>query len=175
MEIDTWKDLWWLVVGAFLGFLESVRDFLIPIKPLMLFCALCIITDLVFGIAESYKKGIKVRSSRAMRRTLVKGGEYLCFCLLAGSIQMMITDAHLTFPLFSLIVGSCICCYEISSIINHWLVLHDRKEINFRRLLTIFLKRKNKVLGELSEEYERQQDGEQKTEKKSDTDIINKE
>lgn len=175
MEIDNWKNFWILVSGCVLGFIKSARDFLIPIKTLMLFCAVCIIADLVLGLAESEKKGIKIRSSRAMRRTLVKSGEYLSLCLLAGVLQMMFAEAHITFPYFSLVVGIGICLYELHSIINHWLVLHDRKEINLMKFLTIFLKRKNKVLGELSEEYERQQDGDQKDEKKSDLDIIKKE
>lgn len=170
MKIDTWTQFWALVIAVFFGCIEAVRDFLMPIKYVLLGCVICVFVDLVLGTAESSKRGIEIRCSRAMRRTFVKLGIYFCMCLLASFFQLILSDAKVTFPALSLLLSMGICLFELESIINHWLILHDRKPIDFKHFFTIFLKGKNKILGELSEEYEKQQ-----KDKNKDEDTIKKE
>lgn len=140
-----------------LSFVSSLCAFLQPIRYIIIGLVLLIFIDLYFGLRESRRRKRPIRRSRAFRRTTNKILDYFCFILLAGFVQQLMSEAKIQYPLFSVVVIFVVGIFEIESIINHWLFLHDRKKVNFKRFLTIFAKNKSKVIGEISEEYENEQ------------------
>ncbi len=71
------------MAAAILG---ELHDFAEPLKWLMLLGLVLLLTDLRFGIRASRHRGDDVRASRAVRRTINKAVDYICWVLLAGSI-----------------------------------------------------------------------------------------
>lgn len=66
--------------------LSGFSDFLQPLKWFLLFGLILIVADLRFGIeAAQYRKEV-IRTSRAVRRTLNKIIDYLCWILVAGAM-----------------------------------------------------------------------------------------
>ena len=59
-------------------------DFYGKLVPFMLFGMILIIVDLRFGIQKSKFKKEEIRTSRAVRRTLNKMVDYICWITLAG-------------------------------------------------------------------------------------------
>ena len=72
------------------GFRAAVmRDFLEFMEPLKWFFLLgliLIVVDLRFGILAARARGESIRTSRAVRRTLNKVIDYLCWILVAGAM-----------------------------------------------------------------------------------------
>ncbi len=66
--------------------LSGIYEFAEPLKWLFLLGAVLIFTDLRFGIRASQVRGETIRLSRAIRRTVNKAVDYICWVLLAGSL-----------------------------------------------------------------------------------------
>ena len=82
--------------------------------------ALCLIVgDLRFGIMASRKRGEKIRGSRAVRRTINKLVDYICWVsiayVLGGSFGRIFN-----IPLLAAIVMFIVCGVELSSIFDNY-------------------------------------------------------
>ncbi len=66
--------------------LSSLFDFVEPLRWLLMLGAVLIVADLRFGLRAARVRGDKIRPSRAVRRTINKAVDYICWLLLAGSI-----------------------------------------------------------------------------------------
>ncbi len=66
--------------------LSGLYDFALPLRWLLLLGAVLLITDLRFGIRASRVRGEQIRVSRAIRRTINKAVDYICWVLLAGTL-----------------------------------------------------------------------------------------
>ncbi len=75
-----------VIGGVSATLLSSLFEFTAPLRYLMLLGAVLLIADLRFGIRASRVRGENIRLSRAIRRTINKGVDYLCWILLAGSL-----------------------------------------------------------------------------------------
>ena len=67
------------VMSDFLEFME-------PLKWFFLLGLILIVVDLRFGILAARARGESIRTSRAVRRTLNKVIDYLCWILVAGAM-----------------------------------------------------------------------------------------
>lgn len=144
------------VGAAGLSMISGIASFFYPIRYVIIVLFLLIMLDLYFGLRESRYKHVQIRLSRAMRRTGNKIMDYFFFILVAGFIQQVFDESKITFPYFSIVSISVFGVFEIESVINHWLVLHGRKEVDFSKFLKIVVK-KNDTLKDVAEEYEKQQ------------------
>ena len=77
----------------------------------------------------------------------------LCFVLV---LNIIFIQHNITIPYFSLIAFALISIFEFESVVNHWLVLHDRKRVHFKKLFKSILKHKRKDLSDIVEDYEKE-------------------
>lgn len=87
-----------------------------------------ILADLRFGIAAALRRGEKIRGSRAIRRTINKMVDYICWISIAwvlGNSFGKIFDV----PLLVAIVMLVVCSIEISSIFDNYF---EHKGLNKR-------------------------------------------
>lgn len=106
--------------------LSGFLDFAEPLKWFMLLGAILIIADLRFGIAAAKYRGERIRISRAIRRTLNKIVDYLCWILLAGAMGKAF---GITFdlPILPAIVLLVIYGCEINSCYGNYFESHGKK------------------------------------------------
>lgn len=116
--VENWQDLVvWLVVAAVL-----------------------IIVDLRFGVEAAKKRGETIRKSRAIRRTVNKAVDYICWISLAwvfgGSF-----GKFFNVPLIPAIVMLGVCLIELSSIIDNYCEIRGlNKRFNGWKLFTKVIK-----------------------------------
>lgn len=68
--------------------------------------AVIIIADLYFGIDAARYRGEKVRFSRAVRRTLNKVCEYLCWIMLAVVLSICYDSDYIKIIILSIVIGN---------------------------------------------------------------------
>lgn len=131
--------------------LEVVYD----MRWMMAFIIILIITDFWFGVSESRKKRVELRLSRAGRRTCNKLIDYTAYLFFGAMVGKAILEplglaSHTTTAAIAL---SLACWWELDSILNHVLQLHDIKgRFSMLRLLISIVKKKDKDIGEALEE-----------------------
>lgn len=117
--VDGWQDvLIWFIVAAVL-----------------------IIADLRFGIEAARKRGETIRHSRAVRRTVNKMVDYICWICIAwvlgGSFGRLFK-----IPLLPAIVMLGVCIIEFSSIVDNYCEIHGiKKKLNVIKFFAHLLKR----------------------------------
>lgn len=78
-----------------------------------------ILSDLWFGIRASIKKGEKIRGSRAVRRTLNKMVDYICWVSIAWVLGA--SFGHIFgVPLLAAMIMVIVCTVELSSIFDNY-------------------------------------------------------
>ncbi|MFI3286335.1 MAG: hypothetical protein R3Y08_06750 [Rikenellaceae bacterium] len=82
-----------VVSGITATFLSGFYEFMEPLRLLFLLGAVLIVVDLRFGIRASRVRGENIRVSRAIRRTINKAVDYICWVLLAGSLGVTFGDS----------------------------------------------------------------------------------
>ncbi|MFR9506779.1 MAG: hypothetical protein SNI45_06915 [Rikenellaceae bacterium] len=75
-----------VIGGVTATVLSNFYDFTSPLMWLLFLGAVLIVVDLRFGLRASKVRGEAVRTSRAIRRTINKAVDYICWVLLAGAI-----------------------------------------------------------------------------------------
>lgn len=87
--------------------------------------ALCIVfVDLRFGVKAAHKRGEIVRFSKAMRRTVNKMLDYLCWILVAVAVGRAI-GAPMGITVLPSLVMLFAVSLELDSIGSHWMELRD--------------------------------------------------
>lgn len=74
-----------VINGVISVFMVELVEFLYPLRWICLLAFIFILVDLRFGILSAKKRGEKVRFSRAIRRTMNKIVDYICWLLLAAA------------------------------------------------------------------------------------------
>lgn len=130
---------------AMLG--ASITSFYSHLGPWLLLGLILVIADLRFGILASQKRGDKIRWSRAVRRTINKMVDYLCWVTLA-EVCSMTFEITLGAPIISMGMLFIIYGIEINSCVNNYLEYKGiKKKFNFYRLVG-----KEKLLDDVVEE-----------------------
>lgn len=78
-----------------------------------------ILGDLRFGIMASLKKGEKIRGSRAVRRTINKMVDYICWVSIAWVLGASFGKIF-GVPLLAAIIMVIVCTVELSSIFDNY-------------------------------------------------------
>lgn len=132
-------------------FLSEFFAFLTPLKWLAFCGIILIIADLRFGIMASKKRGEKIRTSRAIRRSVNKLIDYTCWVLLACALEhTFAVPFHI--PLMPTLVMLIVYGVEIDSIFSNYF---EYRDINIKVSIVEFIKKK---IGDLFEIKEAQND-----------------
>lgn len=78
-----------------------------------------IMGDLRFGVMAARKRGEKIRGSRAIRRTINKMIDYLCWVSIAMVLGASFGDIF-GVPLLAAIIMVIVCAVELSSIFDNY-------------------------------------------------------
>lgn len=141
----------------------DVMQELFDLRYFILILVLLITADLYFGIRESRTKGQRIRRSRALRRSLNKFMDYIFAIMFVCLLHIFFLQHNLSIPYFPLFAFGLVSLFELESVINHWLVLHHREEINFKNLFKAIVKEKRKDISNIAEDYQK---SEKKTKRK---------
>lgn len=120
-------------IFAVLG--ASITSFYAHLAPWLLLGMILVIADLRFGIMAAKKRGEKIRFSRAIRRTINKMVDYLCWVTLA-EVCSMTFEITIGVPVISLGMLFIIYGIEINSCVNNYLEYKGiKKKFNFYKLV----------------------------------------
>ena len=99
--------------------MSGMMEFLSPLKWFMLVAVIIIICDLRFGIRAAQYRKETIRTSRAVRRSVNKVIDYVCWILLAGGMGNAF-GVPLDVPVIPATVLLVIFCVEINSCFNNY-------------------------------------------------------
>ncbi len=134
------------VMGAY------VTNFYSHLAPWLLLGMVLVIADLRFGIMAAKKRGEKIRPSRAVRRTINKMVDYLCWVTLA-EVCSRTFETMLGVPVVSIGMLFIIYGIEINSCVNNYLEYKGiKKQLNFFKLV-----KKEDLLEDIVQEEESKQ------------------
>lgn len=120
-------------IFAVLG--ASITSFYAHLAPWLLLGMILVIADLRFGILAAKKRGEKIRFSRAIRRTINKMVDYLCWVTLA-EVCSMTFEITIGVPIISMGMLFIIYGIEINSCVNNYLEYKGiKKKFNFYKLV----------------------------------------
>ena len=107
----------------------------------LLLAIILILGDLRFGIAAAQKRGEKIRPSRAVRRSLNKLVDYICWLSIATVVGVNFGSVF-GLPLLSVIIMAVVCIIEMSSIIDNYLEYKGiKKKVNVIKLIARIFKK----------------------------------
>lgn len=82
-----------------------------------------IVTDLRFGLQAAHVRGERIRSSRAVRRTINKFVDYICWVMIAWTMGVSFGKVF-DIPVLAALIMLVICLIEISSIFDNYFECH---------------------------------------------------
>lgn len=136
-----------IINGMLAVFLSEFFAFLAPLKWLAFCGIILIIADLRFGIMASKKRGEKIRTSRAIRRSVNKLIDYTCWVLLACALEhTFAVPFHI--PLMPTLVMLIVYGVEIDSIFSNYF---EYRDINIKVSIVGLVKKKIGDLFEIKE------------------------
>ena len=125
-----------------------------------------ILGDLRFGIAAAKVRGEKIRPSRAVRRSINKLVDYICWLSIATVVGINFGTVF-NVPLLSVIIMAIVCLIELSSIIDNYLEYKGiKKKVNLNKLIAHIFRRPEveDVLESTEKTEQNQEDHEQDSE-----------
>jgi MFS family permease len=94
-----------------------------------------------FGIAAAKKRGERTRPSRAVRRSINKLVDYICWLSIATVVGINFGTVF-DVPLLSVIIMAIVCLIELSSIIDNYLEYKGiKKKVNIIKLIAHIFRR----------------------------------
>lgn len=125
----------------------------------LILAIILILGDLRFGIAAAKKRDEKIRPSRAVRRSLNKLVDYICWLSIATVVGVNFGSVF-GLPLLSVIIMAVVCIIEMSSIVDNYLEYKGiKKKVNVIKLIArIFRRPEIEEVLEPIEEEEGEQD-----------------
>ena len=128
--------------GMLASWLTSFIEIVEPVKWFLLAALCLIIADAKFGIEAAKKRGEHIRRSRAIRRTVNKLIDYICWILVASSVGAAFGQP-LGIPILPAIVLFVIYGCEINSCFNNYFEARGSK---FRINIFKWIKTKPPIL-----------------------------
>lgn len=95
-------------------------------KWFFLLATILIIVDLRFGVQAARNRGEKIKRSRAIRRTLNKAVDYICWIFLSGVLGQAV-GAPLEIPVLPVIFMLIIIGVELESCLLNYFEAHGKK------------------------------------------------
>ena len=107
----------------------------------LILAIILILGDLRFGIAAAKKRGERIRPSRAVRRSINKLVDYICWLSIATVVGINFGTVF-DVPLLSVIIMAIVCLIELSSIIDNYLEYKGiKKKVNIIKLIAHIFRR----------------------------------
>ena len=107
----------------------------------LILAIILILGDLRFGIAAAKKRGERIRPSRAVRRSINKLVDYICWLSIATVVGINFGTVF-DVPLLSVIIMAVVCIIEMSSIIDNYLEYKGiKKKVNLIKLIAHIFRR----------------------------------
>ena len=107
----------------------------------LILAIILILGDLRFGIAAAKKRGERIRPSRAVRRSINKLVDYICWLSIATVVGINFGTVF-DVPLLSVIIMAIVCIIELSSIIDNYLEYKGIKQkVNLIKLIANIFRR----------------------------------
>ncbi|MBQ1759112.1 MAG: phage holin family protein [Prevotella sp.] len=107
----------------------------------LILAIILILGDLRFGIAAAKKRGERIRPSRAVRRSINKLVDYICWLSIATVVGINFGTVF-DIPLLSVIIMAVVCIIEMSSIIDNYLEYKGiKKKVNLIKLIAHIFRR----------------------------------
>ena len=107
----------------------------------LILAVILILGDLRFGIAAAKKRDEKIRPSRAVRRSLNKLVDYICWLSIATVVGVNFGSVF-GLPLLSVIIMAVVCIIEMSSIVDNYLEYKGIKQkVNVIKLIARIFRR----------------------------------
>ena len=132
----------------------------------LILAIILILGDLRFGIAAAKKRGERLRPSRAVRRSINKLVDYICWLSIATVVGINFGTVF-DIPLLSVIIMAVVCIIELSSIIDNYLEYKGiKKKVNLIKLIAHIFRRPEveDVLESTEKTEQNQEDNEQDSE-----------
>ncbi|MCC8188383.1 MAG: phage holin family protein [Bacteroides sp.] len=137
--------------GVTATFLSGFAEFFGPLKWFFLLGVVLVLADLRFGVEAARVRGEDIRMSRAIRRTLNKVVDYLCWIFLAGALGATFGGAFGTTMLPTLVMLA-VYGIEINSCFANYFEAKGKKiKINIFK----FFSKRGEIL-EIEEEEEKE-------------------
>lgn len=112
-----------------------LTEFYTHLAPWLLFGAVLVFVDLRFGLMAARKRGDDIRPSRAVRRTINKMIDYLCWVTMA-EVCSMTFDVIFGVPVVTIAILIIIYGIELNSCVNNYLEYKGvKKRLNFFKLV----------------------------------------
>ena len=119
-----------VINGTLASYLAWAADFVSPIRWFLLAALALVLADLKFGIDAARHRGEVIRKSRAVRRSINKVIDYLCWILVATSFGQAF-GTPFGIPVLPAIVLLVVYGCEINSCFNNYFEAHSsRMRIN---------------------------------------------
>ena len=130
----------------------------------LILAIILILGDLRFGIAAAKKRGERIRPSRAVRRSINKLVDYICWLSIATVVGINFGTVF-DVPLLSVIIMAIVCIIELSSIIDNYLEYKGIKQkVNLIKLIAhIFHRPEIEDVLESTEKTEQNQEDDEHT------------
>ena len=136
-----------------LSFIAEMQAMIYDVRWLLLLCIVLIIADLKFGIENSLAHGEVIRSSRAMRRTINKFIDYLCWLMFSAVFaEAFAVPFGIDKMIVTVSVMLLACFNEIDSIMQNYHAARGIDGVSLIQFVVSLVKRKNKDVGEALEE-----------------------
>lgn len=131
-----------VINGTLASYLAWAADFVSPIRWFLLAALALVLADLKFGIDAARHRGEIIRKSRAVRRSINKVIDYICWILVATSFGQAF-GTPFGIPVLPAIVLLVVYGCEINSCFNNYFEAHgSRMRINIFK----WFKSKNDII-----------------------------
>lgn len=132
-----------IISGATTAFLAPLIDGWEKLLLWLLLAVVLLLADLKFGIAAARNRGEKIRGSRAVRRTINKLVDYICWLSIAWCLGHTFGES-LHIPTLAIIVLAIIYSVELSSIIDNYFEYRGiAKRFNLGKFWGLIFKKNN--------------------------------
>jgi hypothetical protein len=138
-----------LIGGMMAVTLAPIMEQFYSLRYFFLLLPVLIIVDLVFGVKAAKVRGERIKRSRAVKRTINKFVDYVCWLLLAGSLGLVFGEPfHI--PILPIVVMAIVVSIELEScVVNYFEYKGKKIKFNWRKL---FGKKAEEILDGIIEE-----------------------
>ena len=132
-----------ILSGATSAFLAPLIESWEQLTVWLMLALVLLLADLKFGVQAAKKRGEKIRRSRAVRRTINKFIDYICWLSIAWFIGHTFGES-LHVPTLAIIVLAIIYSVELASILDNYFEYRGiAKRLNLGKLWAVIFKKNN--------------------------------
>ena len=145
------------LIGGFMAVtLSPILEQFYSLRYFFLLLPILLAVDLLFGIKAAVVRKERIKRSRAVKRTINKFVDYVCWLLLAGALGLVFGEPF-NIPILPVVVMAIVVSIELEScVVNYFEYKGKKIKFNWRKL---FGKKGEEMLGGIIEEVPLDQKG----------------